>query len=290
MPSTQKTFDLSGNDGSPSTISFTFLRLDSWDSEYFKVSVNGNLLINQVYQWGSEVTQTVQGTSAFPEATYAWKISPVAGGYSQFYGNASWLDQAFRVTITATPVTATSLSTFTIGFGSDLNSPATDEAFGIDDVLVESPLPQIILSSNEGSGSLPSALSSAKVYNQPDAGAVGYNPNEEHGLILGGRAYALRDDLNLVTGTTDDSVGQSFSSLPRVLLQYTDPADSRPAMAVYEVVRENTTYPFAYDITAGTILGSPMPLPKTIMLWSRRELSPSLVAFIFSRKKASWTL
>lgn len=261
MPSTQKTFDLSGNDGSPSTISFTFLRLDSWDSEYFKVSVNGNLLINQVYQLGTEVTQTVQGTAAFPEAVYAWKIIPVAGGYTQFYGNPSWIDQAFRVTITATPVTPTSLSAFTIGFGSNLDSSASDEAFGIDDLLVESPLPQIILSSNEGSGSLPSALSSARVYNQPDVSQAGYNPNEEHGLILGGRAYALRDDLNLVTGTTEASVGQSFSSLPRVLLQYTDPEDSRPSMAVYEVVRENATYPFAYDITAGTILGSPMPLP-----------------------------
>lgn len=261
MPSTQKTFDLSGYGGSPSTVAFTFLRIDSWDYEYFKVSVNGNLLINQMFVLGQEVTQTVSGSSAFPEAVYDWTISPVAGRYAQFYGNTGWLDQAFRVTIKVTPVTPISLNALTIGFGSNLNSAATDEAFGIDDFSIVSPQPQIILASNQGTGPLAAPLSGSAVYNQPDPARPGYNPNEEHALILGGRAYALRDDLNLTTGTTPSSVGVSFSSLPRVLLEYTDPDDQRPAMAVYEVLRETTTYPFSYGVTAGTILGSPMPLP-----------------------------
>ena len=37
---------------------------------------------------------------------------------------------------------------------------------------------------------------------QPNPALPGYNPNEEHALMLGGRGYALRDDLNLTDGDT----------------------------------------------------------------------------------------
>lgn len=114
--------------------------------------------------------------------------------------------------------------------------------------------PKIVLASNSGSGDLAPGPAAGFVYVQNDATQPGYNPNEEHALMLGGRAYALRDDLNITTG-------DNFTSLPRVLLQYTDVADGRPAMAAYEVLREDDTHTFVYDITAGTILNSPMPLP-----------------------------
>ena len=114
--------------------------------------------------------------------------------------------------------------------------------------------PSIILASNEGSGDLPSVQNSGFIYVQNDATKPGYNPNEEHAMMLGGRAYALRDDLN-VTATN------GFTSQPRVLLQYTDPADSRPAMAAWKVAREDQEHTFDYGITAGTIINSPMPLP-----------------------------
>ena len=115
--------------------------------------------------------------------------------------------------------------------------------------------PQIVLASNSGTGDLAPGPAAGFVYVQNDATLPGYNPNEEHALMLGGRAYALRDDLNVVTGS-------DFTSLPRVLVEYTDTADGRPAMAAYEVVREDATHAFVYDVTAGTILNSPMPLPK----------------------------
>ncbi|MCC5844440.1 MAG: hypothetical protein JJU05_09330 [Verrucomicrobia bacterium] len=114
--------------------------------------------------------------------------------------------------------------------------------------------PKIVLASNSGSGDLAPGPAAGFIYVQNDPAQPGYNPNEEHALLLGGRAYALRDDLNITAG--DD-----FTSLPRVLLQYTDVADGRPAMAAYEVLREDETHRFEYDITAGTILNSPMPLP-----------------------------
>ncbi len=114
--------------------------------------------------------------------------------------------------------------------------------------------PSIILASNEGSGDLPSVQNSGSIYVQNDSTKPGYNPNEEHAMMLGGRAYALRDDLNVTTTT-------GFTSQPRVLLQYTDPADNRPAMAVWKVAREDSLHTFDYATTAGTIINSPMPLP-----------------------------
>ncbi|MBS0632451.1 MAG: hypothetical protein JSS11_11085 [Verrucomicrobia bacterium] len=117
--------------------------------------------------------------------------------------------------------------------------------------------PSIVLASNNGTYDLSAAQIAGSLYVQNDASLPGYNPNEEHAIVLNGRAYALRDDLNVTTGSSFTT----FSSLPRVLIQYTDPSDNRPAMSVYQVVREDSTYTFDYPVTAGTIVNSPMPLP-----------------------------
>ncbi len=119
----------------------------------------------------------------------------------------------------------------------------------------------VVMASNQGTDSLATYVASGTIYNQPDTSKVGYNPNEEHALMLGGRGYALRDDLNIISGNATSS--PAFSSLPRILIQYTDPADDRPAMSVFEVLRENATYRFDYSVTAGTMLNqlSPQPLP-----------------------------
>lgn len=115
--------------------------------------------------------------------------------------------------------------------------------------------PKIVLASNSGTGDLSAAQANGFVYVQNDASQPGFNPNEEHALMLGGRAYALRDDLNVITDA-------GFTSFPRVLIEYTDPTDNRPSIAAYEVLREDATHTFDYAITAGTIINSPMPLPK----------------------------
>ena len=96
---------------------------------------------------------------------------------------------------------------------------------------------------------LTSVQTSGSIYRQPDSTLPGYNPNEEHGLLIDGNVFALRDDLNSAT-----------SSQPFVLLQYTDAADKRPAMRVAKVVRETVTYPLVYNKIAGTPLTPPMPL------------------------------
>lgn len=115
--------------------------------------------------------------------------------------------------------------------------------------------PTIVLASNLGTGDLPTDQVGGSIYVQNDSSQPGYNPNEEHALMLSGRAYALRDDLNITSG-------EGFTSLPRVLIQYTNSTDNRPAVAAYGVERENATYKFDYGITAGTIVNSPMPLPR----------------------------
>ena len=123
---------------------------------------------------------------------------------------------------------------------------------------------QIVLASNAGSGDLSPAQAAGSIYVQNIASQPGHNPNEEHALMLGGRAYAMRDDLNVTSGP-------GFTSQPFVLLSFIDPADSRPAMRVFKVVREvdqngdRIADPgdilFDYEVTAGATIPAPMPLP-----------------------------
>ena len=111
---------------------------------------------------------------------------------------------------------------------------------------------EIVLASNAGSGDLPSLQAKGSIYTQNDATLPGYNPNEEHALMINGRAWALRDDLNLLATSSDKYV----------LIDYTE-ADERPAMAVFKVLREKplANVVFSYEAVAGKVLQAPMPLP-----------------------------
>ncbi|MDB6137437.1 MAG: hypothetical protein JWO94_509, partial [Verrucomicrobiaceae bacterium] len=101
--------------------------------------------------------------------------------------------------------------------------------------------PEIVIASNLGTGDLVGAKARGSIYYQNDSSKVGYNPNEEHALIVAGRAYALRDDLNTAS-----------TSQPFVLLAYTNGDDSRPSVDVSQVVRSNATYQLTYNSVAGT--------------------------------------
>lgn len=107
--------------------------------------------------------------------------------------------------------------------------------------------PEIIIAS--GKGSEGTALSSPSVYYQNDKDKPGYNPNEEHAVVLGSTAYALRDDLNAPGGASE----------PFVLLD-TKNADGTPSMAVFHVSRTNETYQFRYATQAAAQVNPPMPL------------------------------
>ena len=116
---------------------------------------------------------------------------------------------------------------------------------------------QIILASGNGSGPLTGGEQYGSIYYQNDPTQPGYNPNEEHALMQGGQAYALRDDLN-----NTNTASPNFSSLPYVLLSYVS-TNGRPAMDVFQVRREAPELGqlFDYVVTAGTQLQPPMPLP-----------------------------
>ena len=110
----------------------------------------------------------------------------------------------------------------------------------------------IVLASNDGSGPLNSLQAKAQIYRQYDSSKPGFNPNEEHALMIAGQAYALRNDLN--------HFNQSTSSQPYVLLDYIE-SDGRPAMRAFKVLAEDHENKFDYKVSAGTILQAPMPLP-----------------------------
>jgi hypothetical protein len=114
---------------------------------------------------------------------------------------------------------------------------------------------QLVIAQGVGTGDLTGAEALGSVYYQNDSTKTGYNPNEEHAFMLGGRAYALRDDLNLTTA------GATYTSEPYLLLAHSNAVDKRPAMKAYKVVRTDATYTFNYTATAGTLLVKPYPLP-----------------------------
>ncbi len=122
-------------------------------------------------------------------------------------------------------------------------------------VAYPTPSATIVIAANRGSGDLPADQLAGSLYFQNNPALPGYNPNEEHALIDSGRVYALRDDLNVTSGA-------GFTSQPFALLRYTSAADSRPAVRLFHVVREQGTDVFDYAVVAGTKLQPPLPLAK----------------------------
>ena len=110
--------------------------------------------------------------------------------------------------------------------------------------------PQIVIAEQNGTGPL-NGLGNPNVYVQNDPEAAGFNPNEEHALLLADTVFALRDDFN-------DS---ETTSKPYVLVDYQDPNDlDKPKMAVWQIVAEDTSDTFQYTGVAGTLLQAPAPL------------------------------
>ena len=124
-------------------------------------------------------------------------------------------------------------------------------------------IPQIVIAEGVGTGDLLPDKAAGSVYYQNDKNKHGYNPNEEHALMIGPRAYALRDDLNMVEPAQQQSK-------PFVLIGYTNATDGRPDMKAYKVIREldvdgDRADPedilFDRPAVAGTLLVAPYPLP-----------------------------
>lgn len=114
---------------------------------------------------------------------------------------------------------------------------------------------KIIIAQGIGTGDLQPDEAAGSLYVQNFPNLPGFNPNEEHAIKNGIRAYPVRDDLNL---TENDS---SYTSEPYLLLSYINHEDQRPDMKIWKVVRETPEHPFNYPAVAESLLNPPYPLP-----------------------------
>ena len=129
---------------------------------------------------------------------------------------------------------------------------------------------EIVIASNDGSGPLSSLEAKGSIYVQNDDTKEGFNPNEEHALMIGGQAYAIRDDLNVYLNPkfngelrSDINSGlENYTSNPFVLLEYID-TDGITSITTFKVLKEKGEEGkvFDYLTEAGQLLQSPMPLP-----------------------------
>lgn len=112
--------------------------------------------------------------------------------------------------------------------------------------------PVLVIAGQNSSGfRISSTWEEPRIYYQNDPNEGGYNPNEEHALLIGSSVYALRWDLN----------GEGTSH-PYVLLQYKDGnRNSLSYLQPIQVVPTNAVYPsFDAQIQVGQLLQAPKPM------------------------------
>lgn len=108
----------------------------------------------------------------------------------------------------------------------------------------------IVIASGLGSGGLGYLSSNLLIYNQPDQSKPGFNPNEEHALLIANVAYALRNDLNAAFGNV---------SKPYVLVKYKAFDGSGWHMKVFKVEDRGTAYDGKYyNFTRSVKVGQPI--------------------------------
>ncbi|MCX6906261.1 MAG: LamG domain-containing protein, partial [Verrucomicrobia bacterium] len=123
---------------------------------------------------------------------------------------------------------------------------------------------KIVIASALGSGSLdPAFYSAMRLYNQPSTNLPGFNPNEEHALVLENALYAIRDDLNSANN----------HSLPYALLKYRDTNTTRWAMRVYKVLPEDPANGVLFSYIAHVAVEVQAPTPLNRFWWSNTVVS-----------------
>ncbi|MBQ3811175.1 MAG: hypothetical protein II839_10200 [Kiritimatiellae bacterium] len=158
---------------------------------------------------------------------------------------------------------------YTFVDGVDLADTGTDRRTFVDKVVGTRCVATGCLADENGPPSLATGVLSPDpdtkpfVYVQNDPARTGYNPNEEHALVLPGSggyvAWALRCDLN-----------DEDTSEPGVLVTYVK--DGRKAMQWFDVVATNLFYPeLAADCVAGKALPGPHPIDLLSNPWCAED-------------------
>ena len=115
--------------GRAQTIEFDFLRIDSWDGEFFQVYSGDDIILQERFYFGrtNEVTHGIQ--LHLMDLTYHYTIEPNGKRSNTVF--SGWDDQKYRITITTPP----ELATIDLGFSSTLNQSIADESWGIDNLV-----------------------------------------------------------------------------------------------------------------------------------------------------------
>jgi hypothetical protein len=154
--------------------------------------------------------------------------------------------------------------------------------------------PRIIIASQRGSNHeetdpiTTDRYPQAHLYAQSNPMLPGFNPNEEHSLILpssrGNAVYSLRNDLNAI---------RSFSA-PFALLKYKDTASDEWRIKPYFVVVEQAPWFLRFDGDAGKEIQPPLPLsllPLTRNSYvSRGDWFQDYNSKVYARAAAFWSI
>ncbi|MDY7095569.1 MAG: hypothetical protein SX243_21545 [Acidobacteriota bacterium] len=151
---------------------------------------------------------------------------------------------------------------------------------------------KIIIASEQGSEVLgqpvldPAIYPNLILYNQPDASLPGFNPNDEHAVMLPGTLgtgfdaiFAVRADFALTASHRD-------ASEPYVLARYYDSDAADYDFLTYQVLATGAGYnEFQYTGTAGTKIFAPYPVR---LLGGCAETSGSGDPFFLDYQNAAW--
>jgi hypothetical protein len=116
--------------GDGASISFDFMRLDTWDGESFKIYANNEVIASIPLFYSSIASTPISGTTA---SGYRYAIVPLA---TLDLNGDGRVDQRFKVVIDV-PVAVTTLR---VGFGSTLDQNSADESWAIDNFRVNDTL------------------------------------------------------------------------------------------------------------------------------------------------------
>ncbi|MFN9414967.1 MAG: LamG-like jellyroll fold domain-containing protein, partial [Pirellula sp.] len=138
--------------GTTYTLSFTFNQLDSWDVESFLVWINDSVVSNNTFVHNAA-------------NNYANTTPDMAAGTNYAFAGWNEIQNTYVITFN------TSATNLKLGFGSQLNSMWNDEAWGVDNLVIQENLSGISTTYTEGTTGNDSNTSTAQADSY--AGGVG---------------------------------------------------------------------------------------------------------------------